>query len=185
MGRFGFDAIMNNKRPTRRIGVVALIAFAPLAAAGCGTVEATTGEKTVRVAKVESKIREVLTEQVGAEVKSVDCPKSIPVRKGSVISCAVTGRDGSRARMNVRQTNDRGGIHVSNKLLMHRREVEADIVRQLQGRLGDQVAVRCPDLAELRAGAQFDCPVSGANGGARAVVVRATDNAGAVEYVLR
>ena len=63
-------------------------------------------------ADLETKLRNQLAPQGGVKPKdiSVACPEGQKMEKGNEFSCELTAPDGSKARIDVTLTNDRGGF---------------------------------------------------------------------------
>jgi hypothetical protein len=85
------------------------IALAPALAAvallaGCG--------ETLDTEDLETKLRTQLAPQGGAKPEdiSVKCPEDQKVEKGHKFSCTLTAPDGSKARIDVTLTNDKGAF---------------------------------------------------------------------------
>jgi hypothetical protein len=68
--------------------------------------------KTMNPDDLETKLRTQLAPQGGVKPDdiSVDCPAGQEVKKGNEFSCELTAPDGSKARIDVTLTNDRGGF---------------------------------------------------------------------------
>jgi hypothetical protein len=87
----------------RQIALVpALAAVAVLA--GC--------TETIDSEDLETKLRTQLAPQGGAKPEdiSIDCPEGQEIKKGNEFSCTLTAPDGSKARVDVTLTNDKGGF---------------------------------------------------------------------------
>jgi len=87
----------------RQIALVpALAAVAVLA--GC--------TETIDSEDLETKLRTQLAPQGGAKPEdiSVDCPEGQEIKKGRKFRCTLTAPDGSKARVDVTLTNDKGGF---------------------------------------------------------------------------
>lgn len=90
--------------PMRR--ALALTApLAVLALAGCG-------ESLIDTDKGEKLVRSAVAEQTGARVASVACPEDVKIKRGATFRCVVTGTDRSKGDAVVRQTDDKGNVHV-------------------------------------------------------------------------
>jgi uncharacterized protein DUF4333/putative VirB-like lipoprotein len=84
------------RRPILALGALAILA-------GCG-------EETIDTKDLESKLRTQLAPQGGVKPEdiSVKCPDDQKVEKGHKFSCTLTAPDGSKARIDVTLTNDKG-----------------------------------------------------------------------------
>jgi hypothetical protein len=90
-------------RMSLRTCLVASIALAALATAGCG------GD-TIEASELESEIQKDLTADVGTAPKAIECPDGIEIEKGRRFECTGTAPDGSGFRIDVVLTNDDGGF---------------------------------------------------------------------------
>jgi translation initiation factor 1 (eIF-1/SUI1) len=68
--------------------------------------------KTMNTEDLETRLRTQLAPQGGVKPEdiSVDCPEGQKVEKGNEFSCTLTAPDGSKARIDVTLTNDKGGF---------------------------------------------------------------------------
>jgi translation initiation factor 1 (eIF-1/SUI1) len=68
--------------------------------------------RTMDTADLEAKLRTQLAPQGGVKPKdiSVACPEGQEIKTGHEFSCTLTAPDGSKARIDVTLTNDRGGF---------------------------------------------------------------------------
>jgi hypothetical protein len=126
------------------VGIAALGA----GAGGCG-------EQRIDVAKSAKLIQSAVEEQVGAEVRSISCPKEVKVKAKAAFTCAVTGRDGTKGAATVTQTDGKGTIRVSAPFL-HKDEAELSIQTDLRKR-APRATVVCPDIVIVEAGGKFAC----------------------------
>ena len=124
--------------------------LAALALAGCG-------KKIVDTADAEQRISESVADQVKANVRSVSCPKDVKAKTGGVFTCTVTGGDGTKAPVRVRQQDDKGNVTFQASLL-HTGTAESVIEQGVSDREHVELdAVDCPDIVEARAGAKLTC----------------------------
>jgi hypothetical protein len=150
----------------------AIAAAGALGLTGCGT--------EIDSAKGERLIRRAVSEQVGADVRSVRCPKGLEARKGATFRCTVTGRDGSTGQAVVTERDDNGNVGIDAPFL-HTGEVERLIAADLKHKVGDAVRVSCPEIVPVRRGGRFTC--DGRSGGSRArIAVTQVDLRGHVRY---
>jgi hypothetical protein len=159
-----------------RLGVSLFATFA-LLAAGCG------GDKVVNTDNAETSIERSLERQLGAEVRSVECPDEVKAEKGKIFVCTATGGDGTKAAIDVEQTSDEGDIRFREPLL-HTGPAEVAIRDGIEQQTGDDVTVKCPDLVVARAGTELVCRAT--SGGVTANVdVTVKDTEGNIEWKLR
>ncbi len=159
-----------------RLGVV-LVAAGVLAAVGCA------GEKVVKTENAERSIERSLERQLGAEVRSVDCPDEVKAEKGGTFICTATGGDGTRAKIDVVQTSDEGDIRFREPLL-HTGPAEDAIRQGIEQQTGEDITVKCQDLVVARAGAKLVCRAT-ARGEAANVDVTVKDARGNIEWKVR
>ncbi|MGV9587047.1 DUF4333 domain-containing protein [Nocardia farcinica] len=69
--------------------VAGLIAFACLAAAGC-SVQIGNDTPSVAEADLERSVKETLTQQVGQEPDTIDCPGDLEGEVGNTMRCTLT-----------------------------------------------------------------------------------------------
>ena len=151
-----------------------MLACAAVLAAGCGT-------KTINSEEAEKKVRAELAEQLGASVKSVDCPDDVEAKKGDKFSCTAKGADGTTAKISMTQTTDSGDFHFDAPLL-HTGPAEQQIEQGVSEQVGSEVTVACPDLVEARKGTKLTCKVEDSSGESRDVAVVVTDPQGSIRY---
>lgn len=151
-----------------------MLACAAVLAAGCGT-------KTINSDEAEKQVREELAQQLGASVKSVDCPDEVEAKKGDKFSCTAKGADGTTAKIPVTQTSDSGSFHFSTPLL-HTGPAEQQIEQGVSEQVGSEVTVACPDLVEARKGTKLTCKLEDSSGESHDVAVEVTDAQGSIHY---
>ena len=112
------------------------------------------------------------------------CPNDVKAEKGRSFTCDATGEDGTKATIDVDQTNDKGSIHFSAPLL-HVGNAEQEIAKGIaeQTRASD-VTVSCPDLVIAKEGTKLTCRAKA--GGDEANVDVTVENAGGrIRWVLK
>lgn len=155
------------------IAALVLVPAAAVTLAGCST--------KIDTGKAEGLIRTAVAEQVGAHVKSVDCPGGKTAKKGDTFTCKVTGTDGSTGDAIVTETNDKGHVTVAAPFV-HTREAEILIVNGIKKQTSVKVlTVRCPEIIVGKAGATFDCQAVG-DGQKATVRATQTDAKGGFRY---
>src|SRR3954468_8569727 len=112
-----------------------LVLVLPVLGAGGGTTSVDTD-------KGEAFITKAITTQVGAQVKSVDCPENVTAKKGERFECDVTGADGSTGAAVVTQQNDKGRVTVRTPFIPAR-QIETSISQQLGVRAK---TIDCPEI---------------------------------------
>jgi hypothetical protein len=128
--------------------ILLVAGIAALTATGCG-------EQRIDVKKSAKLIQSAVEEQVGADVKSISCPKEVKVKAKATFTCAVTGRDGTKGTATVTQTDGKGTIRVAAPFL-HKDEAELSIQNDLRKR-APRATVVCPDIIVVKAGGTFVC----------------------------
>lgn len=156
---------------------------AALALAATAFVLAACGESTIDAEKGERFIREVVTEQVAARVRTVSCPDDVETKKGATFTCSVTGMDGSRGDVLVRQRDDDGNVTVDAPFL-HVREAETVMAEQIAKEIkAEDVKVACPEIVVVKKDALFTCRATSEEK-EREVSARLTDEQGRFRYRL-
>jgi hypothetical protein len=79
------------------------LALLAAAAGGCGTDKIDTD-------RAERAIRAGITRQTGLKIASVSCPAEVEVRQGDTFNCVARATNGQRARVEVTQRDDEGGV---------------------------------------------------------------------------
>jgi Domain of unknown function (DUF4333) len=74
-----------------------------LLTAGCG-------KSTLDTSRLESQIKNTLSERTGFPIESVSCPSEVKARKGDSFRCTVTTRRNEKVAVNVHQDDDHGGV---------------------------------------------------------------------------
>jgi hypothetical protein len=154
--------------------------LAALTCAGCSA-SVSIGDGFDR-GKAEKTIRDVVISQAGARVKAVACPSNVKLKKGTTVSCTVTGTDGSKGAATIFFKDDKGNAHVSAPLL-HVREAESAIAGQLKTKYKAQVTVTCPEIIAVRKGRMVTCKAVRGSDTAD-VTVTLTDAQGDFDYKL-
>jgi hypothetical protein len=160
---------------TARRAVVAGTALAgTMLLCGCST--------KIDGAKGERLIRRTVSQQVGAQVRSVRCPRDLVAKAGATFHCTVTAADGSSGRAVVIERDDKGRVTVDAPFL-HVREVQKAIASRLSGQVGRRVRVRCPQIVTVAKGGRFTCRARGRKIRARIRVVQ-QDAHGRIRYAV-
>ena len=141
--------------------------------AGCG-------ETKIDGPRAERLIRDLVTDDVGARVRSVTCPTGITASKGVRFNCAVTAVDGTKGNVVVTGRDDDGGVDLSAPFLTVR-ESEADMARQIGEEADATVKVQCPELIVIRKGVTFLCKAT-ADGQQRNVTGKFLDDSGRFSF---
>jgi len=132
-----------------RTRMLLLASLATLALAACG-------ETTIDSDKGETFIRGVVTDQVGAKVKTVSCPDDVKAVKGDMFECQVTGTDGTKGPVQVTQADAEGNVKVDAPFL-HVRDAETVIGEQISMRGKTTAKIACPEIVIVAKGEKFDC----------------------------
>jgi hypothetical protein len=153
------------------------LALAALILSACGKEVVDTGD-------AEQRISESVAAQIKADVKSVDCPNDVDAKKGDVFTCTVTGGDGTKGPVEVRQEDDKGNVTFRAPLL-HTGTAESVIEQGLSDRDRlDVEAVDCPDIVVARAGGKLTCKGVRAGKTYRIAVTQVNDQ-GDIRFELR
>ena len=157
----------------RRLAPAVLLAVALVVVlAGCA--------REIDQAKAEKYITKAVGDEIGAKVKSVDCPSGLTAKKGETFECTVVGTDGSKGTTKVIEKDDKGSVGVSAPFI-HPTEIEDSIEKGITAQVGSDVALECPEIIVAKKGDTFDCK---ATSGSDKATVRATqtDGQGHVRY---
>jgi hypothetical protein len=142
---------------------------------GCGT-------GTLDTHQAEAQAKTAIAQGSGAQVRSVTCPRRVVAKAGNTFTCTVTGADGSAVTVSVTQENSSGALHFSDPHLWHSGQAVQVIRRQLAHRAGKAVAVRCPDLVDVRKGSIVVCRVRTSAGATQKLLLRFTDDMGSFRF---
>jgi len=164
---------MRSRRPATTAFAAALLTS--MLAAGCGEAE-------IDVGKATKSIDDAVTEQVGAQVKSVKCPESVKVKAKDTFTCLVTGSDGTKGTAQLTQKDDKGNL-TFNAPFLHTREAARVMQTQLRNRSRStrDTIVSCPQIVVVGKGRTFDCSAK-IGGDDRKVAARQTDANGNFTY---
>jgi len=149
--------------------------LATLLVAGCGEAE-------IDVDKASDFIDSAVTEQVGAQVRSVTCPDSVKVKPRDTFTCLVTGSDGTKGTARLTQKDDKGNLTFYAPFL-HTKEAARVMQTQLRNRSRStrDAVVSCPQIVVVGNGRTFDCSAK-IGGNDRTVAARQTDAKGNFTY---
>ena len=90
-------------RARRRGALVTGVALMAAAFAACG-------EARLDTDKYEAAIRSGVTRQTGVKIDTVRCPDEVEARRGDTFNCVARASNGQRARVEVTQRDDEGGV---------------------------------------------------------------------------
>jgi len=154
---------------------IAAVLLASLLAAGCGEAE-------IDVGKATKFIDAAVTEQVGAQVRSVKCPESVKAKAKATFTCVVTGTDGTKGDAELTQKDDKGNLTFYAPFL-HTREAAKVMQTQLRNRSRSSrdATVSCPQIVVVGRGRTFNCALT-VGGDERQVAARQTDAKGNFTY---
>lgn len=158
----------------RNLVLVPILMAAAVALAGCA--------KKIDDAKAERFIAKIVTDRVGAKVKSVTCPTGLTAKKGRTFTCTVTGVDGSSGKTQVTGRSDQGAVRVTAPFI-HVRELEQSIGADIAKQIGSEVELTCPEIIVGKKGGTFSCTAQSEKKKAT-VRVTQTDDQGHVRYDL-
>ena len=151
-----------------------LIALPLLALAGCG------GDGHVDAGHLERLVKNRFAIVEGVPVRSVHCPGDVPVRTGHAFTCqtGVLGDDPVEVVV-----TERGKDAFTIVPALSGDRVEAELTRRGFGATKVSVlGAKCPNGVAYRLGGTFQCQVALAGGEKVPVLVRQTDNRGAVSF---
>ena len=104
----------------------------------------------IDVAKAAKLIMTAVEKQVGANVKSVDCPDDVKVKAKATFNCSSPAPTARRATRSSRRSDDKGNISVAAPFL-HTDEAEQSIQTQLRKR-AKTATVICPEIIVVEEG---------------------------------
>jgi hypothetical protein len=151
-----------------------LIAVPLLALAGCG------GGDHVDAGHLERLIANRFAIVEGVRVRTVHCPRDVPVRTGRTFTCqtGVLGDDPIEIVV-----TERGKDAFSLVPALSADRIEHQLTRRGFGaRRVSVLGARCPNGVAYRAGGALQCQVALAGGEKVPVLVRQTDNRGSVRF---
>lgn len=149
----------------------------------CATASLTGCSTKIDAAKGERLIRKTVTDQVGAKVRSVHCPKDLTAKQGATFHCTVVGADGTTGQALVTERNDKGDVGVDAPFL-HTIEVERIIAADLKRKVGGTVRVNCPEIVRVERRGRFSCHGHTGRSSAR-IAVTQLDAHGHVRYAVK
>jgi hypothetical protein len=68
------------------------------------------GKSKLDTSRLESQMKETLSDRTGIGIKSVDCPGDVEAKRGDNFSCTATTSRGERVVLNVTQNNSEGDV---------------------------------------------------------------------------
>lgn len=148
-----------------KIGNAAVASVLSLSAlAGC--------TRNLDMEAVKTSVRDMVTQQIGANVKSVTCPDSREIKAGDSFSCKVEIDHGA-TDVQVTQKDDAGNIDMkTTRTVLKVGDLEKLIAAQIQQNSGLEATVDCgPKFRPSIANETFDCT---ATAGADTAQVRVT-----------
>ena len=154
-----------------------LAALAAVLIGGCGSTK-------IDGKKAEDLVAKSVREDIGAEVKSVSCPRGLTAKKGETFECTVTGSDGTTGKATVTEKDAKGNVEASAPFV-HVSNLEEQIAGGLSDQVGgSNVDVSCPEIIVGSKGNVFECDAT--SGSDKATVeVTQTDEQGNVRYKLK
>lgn len=168
-------------------GVAVAIVFAGILFGGCSAsvcAGSGCGGGSIDRTKAQNATKSVVVESGGVNVKSVVCPASVALKKGTTFTCTATGEDGTTAGVLLTQTDGKGNVHITPPPLLHTGDAAKVIASGLTSKLKLAVAVKCPDLLLAHKGTKMTCLATHA-GQTRKVGVTVTDAQGDIHYTLQ
>ena len=88
---------------TRTLASLSVPCLLLVVTAGCG-------QSTLDTSRLESQIKQTLSERTGFPIKSVSCPSDVKAKKGDRFRCTVTTGRNEEVAVNVHQDDDQGGV---------------------------------------------------------------------------
>ncbi len=155
-----------------------MVSAALLAALAIGA----CGESEIDVDEASKFIDSAVTKQVGAQVKSVNCPDSVKVKARDMFTCVVTGSDNTKGDAELTQKDDKGNLTFYAPFL-HTREAAQVMQTQLRNRSRTTrgVTVSCPQIVVVARGRTFNCELRDGRD-TLTVVARQTNDKGNFTY---
>jgi hypothetical protein len=174
-----------------RVPIAAALAVAAaMLAAGCSpgkleridpdTYAGTGSGKVLRAKGLQAAIATGIKQQLKADVV-VDCPDGERRKAGATFECTAENATTDKIPVIVTQKDDKG--NVSWKVgAVNSDYVEKDIADGISTQKHVDITVTCPDIFELRKGAEFACLGVDGQGNKVAVKVTQTDDTGHVTW---
>lgn len=136
--------------------VVALTTLSMLAVAGCGSLDES---------KVEDGIKRELG-KLGADLRSVECPQNVEMKRGGTFNCTAIGTDDTRLAVPVTQRDDKGNVDfrvsvLSPKVLEDNLKRISEAAAVAGGaKKTTAAATRCPELTAPKPGESVVCSLT-------------------------
>ena len=127
-------------------------------------------------ARVEQNIARNATKQ-RIQLSEVTCPAAPRMTRGEEFQCVAKAADGSGTSNSIRVQDDAGSIVW---LIFDRVGVQQQIVREVPAQRTVLASVSCPAAPSMKAGDQFQCVASAADGSSALVNVTWQDNVGSL-----
>lgn len=126
--------------------------------------------------RVEAFARDAISSrQIGARIRSVDCPKKIELKEGSTFQCTANAADRSTAVLDLTETNNAGHVRIHIPVLAIGKSIRPAVSKRT--RLHGTVTCH-PELVVPRKGERLTCKAEGKSGKTRTATVRLTDDRG-------
>lgn len=144
-------------------------------------VAAACGAGKLDAAKAERQIATGVYQQLGVKV-DIDCPEDRPLEKGDRFSCTLASEDADNIVVRARQTNSKGNVRWSAKVLATER-YEESIAQDIYSQRRIKVTLDCPDLVSSAKGTEFTCEAREPKSGQRQDInVEVTDSKGNIKF---
>jgi hypothetical protein len=160
--------------PLRVLFASLTVCIFALFTAACG------GEK-LSDSRAQRQIENGIYEQLQVKV-DVACPADRPLEKGDRFTCSVSSKDTDALRVRAIQTNSKGNVRWSAKLLATD-DYERSIEQSIQQQRKLTVAISCPDLVSGAKDTKFTCQARDPKTGkTQEVDVVVTDSKGNITF---
>ncbi|HVS62648.1 MAG TPA: DUF4333 domain-containing protein [Thermoanaerobaculia bacterium] len=129
-----------------------------------------------------------ITEQMGLEVTSVECPEGVMIEAGNTFECTAQAEGGGVLQVEIEQEDDEGNVTWKVVAMEGILDLEL-LVGQIQSGLAEQAqmeaSVDCGGrFRAAEAGDAFQCAVTDAAGNEGTITVTVTDDQGNVSWAV-
>jgi hypothetical protein len=149
-----------------------------------GRASAVGAGSRIDVSSVQDKLRTLVAQQTGADVKSVSCPSLATVTVGGELTCRATGADGTTASVAMTIKDSRGDVALRPLALLQTSSAAKLIADALTHEYKTPVGVECPDLVSAHKNTTMTCHATAA-GSLHNVIVTVKDDQGSLAYRLQ
>jgi hypothetical protein len=165
---------MSRNRPARRALVAASLVIVALGVAACSSTY------TIDHKKGEKFLTGVL-KPTGLQFTTVSCPSGLKAKQGDTFDCTVTGVDGSKGNITLKETNNKGHVVVSRTVVDTPR-LEKTIEAGLLQKAKLTATVDCPDVHTLAPNISYTCKAT--SGSSTGTIDVSTDASSSLSWKL-